>query len=100
MTINYIGQTLKPGSPGPYLDLAVFCLACMMFSKSMKNRAFWLLLINPEAWAHLLPARHTLSLVPGCPEIMGAGQYFWVQGKDAGLQQEQKLSSITLASGS
>lgn len=65
---DYIGQTLKPGPPGPDLGLAVLYLAHQMFVEPMKRKAFRLPLIIPEAWVHLLPVGHTLFLVPAGPQ--------------------------------
>lgn len=55
------------GPLGPALGLAVLYLAHLMFSEPMNSKAFRLLLITPEAWAHLLPVGHTLFLVPASP---------------------------------
>lgn len=55
------------GPLGPALGLAVLYLAHLMFSEPMNSKAFRLLLITPEAWAHLLPVGHTLFLVPAGP---------------------------------
>lgn len=70
---KFIGQELKSGLLWLRSGTQCIFLACMIFLKPMKNMAFWLLLINSKAWAHLLPARRTLS--PVCsmsgPDMLG-----------------------------